>query len=110
MRTARLASMTRGWFVGNFSPSVLQTGAVEVAVKTYRAGDREEWHHHKIATEITVIVAGAVEMAGTRYEAGDIVVVEPGEETDFHALTDATSVVVKLPGATADKYLREVAC
>lgn len=29
---------------------------------------------------------------------------EPGEATDFYAVTDAENVVVKLPGANNDKY------
>ena len=31
--------------------------------------------------------------------------IEPGEVTDFTALTDVVNVVVKLPGANDDKYL-----
>jgi ribosomal protein L3 len=58
-------------------------------------------------TPVTVILAGEVEMAGKRYQAGDIVVIEPGEETDFRALTDATNVVVKVPGAPDDKFERQ---
>ena len=97
MRVEKLDNMTRGWFVGNFEPTLHATGDVEVAVKTYRAGDYEPTHHHKIAQEITVIISGEVEMNGVRYQAGDIVVMEPDEATDFRALTDAINVVVKLP-------------
>ena len=32
---------------------------------------------------------------------------EPGDVTDFEALTDAVNTVVKLPGAAKDKYLIE---
>lgn len=99
-----LSEMVRGWFVGDFAPTLYRTQAVEVGVKTYRRGDAEAWHLHKIATEITVVVSGEIEMSGKRYGAGDIVVVPPGEGTDFVALTDCTNVVVKLPGATGDKY------
>ena len=106
MRREKLESMVRGWFVGDFTPTLYRTDAVEVGVKTYNAGDHEVWHYHKIATEITVIIEGEVEMNGVRYGKGDIIVVEPNEGTDFHALTDAVNVVVKLPGATNDKYLR----
>ncbi len=104
MKIAHLEKMTKGWFVGNFQPSLLQTDAVEVAVKHYKAGDYEEWHHHKVATEITVVVSGEVEMAGRRYSAGDIIIMEPGDATDFRAITDATNTVVKIPGAKDDKY------
>ena len=105
MKHDRLDAMTKGWFLGDFLPTAFRTGACEVAVKHYRAGDHEGVHHHRIATEITVIVSGEVEMMGRRWQAGDIITVEPGEATDFTAITDAINVVVKLPGATNDKYL-----
>ena len=98
--------MSKGWFVGNFSPSIIQTEAVEVAVKKYQAGFSEEWHFHRIATEITVIVSGEVEMNGQRFKEGDIVVIDPGEGTDFRAMTETVTTVVKIPGATNDKYLK----
>lgn len=107
MQTARIDEMTRGWFVGNFSPTLYSTNDVEVAMKNYTAGEKEAWHYHKIATEITVVVSGEVEFDGSRFVAGDIVKLAPGEGTEFRALTDAVTVVVKLPGANNDKYSRE---
>ena len=98
--------MVKGWFVGNFEPSLYRTNDVEVAVKSYKAGDKEEWHYHKIATEITAVLEGRVRMAGGEYGPGDIVVLDPGEGTDFEVLEDAVTVVVKIPGANHDKYLR----
>lgn len=106
MKIAHLNEMTKGWFVGDFEPAILRTPDVEVAVKYYKAGDSEEWHLHKVATEVTVVVSGEVEMGGKRFKAGDIVVMEPGEGTDFRAITDSVNAVVKLPGAKNDKYLR----
>src|SRR5215470_882237 len=105
MKHARLEDMVKGWFVGDFDPSVSRSKDVEVGVKHYRAGDHEEEHHHRVAVEITLIVSGRVEMMGRTWEPGDIVVVEPGEATSFTALTDATNVVVKLPSVLGDKYL-----
>ena len=52
---------------------------------------------------------GEVEMNGVRYGAGQIIVIEPGEVTDFKAVTAATTAVVKIPGALNDKYM-ETAC
>ena len=49
VRVARLEEMVRGWFVGDFNPSVLKTQACEVAVRNHPAGDFEETHYHKIA-------------------------------------------------------------
>ncbi len=101
----KLKEMTKGWFVGNFSPSSLRTDNVEVAVKKYKKGDYEGSHFHKLATEITVILKGKVEMNGNEFSDGDIIKIKPGTTTDFKVLEDVTTVVVKVPGATNDKYL-----
>ncbi len=100
----KLNDMVKGWFIGEFNPSVINTSTVEVAVKHYKAGDHEESHFHKIATEVTVIIIGEVVMNGVRYTEGDIIVIPPGVPTDFTALVDTITNVVKLPGAKNDKY------
>ncbi len=76
-----------------------------MAVRTYKAGESEALHMHKVATEVTMVLSGTVRMAGREWNAGDIIVLEPGEATDFEAVTDAVNVVVKVPGALNDKYL-----
>ncbi|MBR0289368.1 MAG: hypothetical protein IJQ82_10345 [Selenomonadaceae bacterium] len=105
MKTAKLKDMVRGWFVGNFEPTLYKTNDVEVAIQNYDAGAFEAAHYHKIATEITVIQSGTVKMFDKVWNEGDIIIIEPGEVTSFEALTDAVTVVVKLPGANNDKYL-----
>jgi quercetin dioxygenase-like cupin family protein len=107
MQTAQLDDLVRGWFVGGFEPSMFKTTDVEVAVQHFKAGDKEARHYHKIATEITVIVKGRVLMNGKEYTEGTIVKIDPGESTDFLAIEDTTTTVVKLPGALNDKYLVE---
>ena len=104
MKTGNLHDMFKGWFIGDFSPTVLKTDACEVAVKSYKAGDKEALHHHKMATEVTLILSGRVRMCGKEWREGDIIVLEPGDATDFEALTDAMNVVIKTPGAKNDKY------
>tara|TARA_B100000989_G_C19273058_1_gene357037 strand:- start:57 stop:389 length:333 start_codon:yes stop_codon:yes gene_type:complete len=103
-KTYKLSDMKKGWFVGNFFPTIHNTNNVEVAIKKYNAGDKEGKHYHKLATEITVITKGEVEMNGNKYKEGSIIVIEPFTATDFHALSDVTTTVVKIPGANDDKY------
>ena len=107
MKVTKLDNMIKGWFVGNFEPSILKTNDVEVAVKEYKKGDKEDTHYHKIATEITVIVSGKVKMNNFTYMQGDIITIEPHESTDFEAIEDTVCTVVKYPGASNDKYLGE---
>ena len=104
MNKFNLNDMIGGWFIGNFEPSLLKTNDVEVAVKKYNAGDYDSIHYHKIATEYTVIVSGQVEMLGKIYNQNDMLIISPLESTDFRAMTDTITVVVKIPGASNDKY------
>lgn len=108
MKIAKISDMKKGWFIGNFNPSLFKTNNCEVAVKYYKKGEYEAKHYHKIATEYTCIISGKVKMNGIIYEAGDIVVMEPNDETDFEAIEENTvNVVVKIPGTNNDKYISQ---
>ncbi len=104
MKKFSLKGMVNGWFIGQFSPSVFSSKEVEVAVKRYKKGDSETMHYHRLATEITVIVSGSVEMNGIKYFRDDILLIEPFESTDFFAVEDTITTVVKTSGALQDKY------
>ena len=104
MKHDQLEKMVKGWFVGAFQPSAFTTDACEVGLKRYRAGDSEVAHYHDIATEITLIVSGKVRMLNKTWLEGDIITISPGESTSFEALTEAVTVVVKVPGALDDKF------
>lgn len=105
MELNKLTEMFKGWVVGNFEPSLYKTDDVEVAVKNYKAGDKEERHYHKVATEITIITKGMVLMNGIAHNEGDIITIKPGEATDFEALSDVTTTVIKIPCVKGDKYI-----
>lgn len=96
--------MFKGWFIGDFEPTICKTQDVEVGVKDYKAGEYEPYHYHKVATEYTVIIEGKVEMNGKCYSTGDIIRIMPYEITDFKAITKTKTIVVKIPGAKNDKY------
>ena len=97
--------MVRGWFVGGFSPAVVNDNRFEVAVQMYDKGSKEDLHVHKVAYEITVIAKGRARMNNQEFEAGDIIHIHPGEHTDFEALEDTITVVVKAPSVPDDKFL-----
>jgi len=105
MEKFNLDNFKGGWFIGDFMPTLFKTTDVEVAVKKYTKGQKEGYHFHKIATEFTVILHGEVRMSGIVYSSGDIIKIEPGTSTDFEAITDVVTVVVKIPGAQNDKYI-----
>ena len=104
MKLYRLQNMKGGWFVGDFLPTCYTLEECEVACKHYRKGDAEGRHIHKVANEITLIASGHVAMNGVEYRTGDIVLLEPGDDTDFAVLEDTITVVVKIPSVAGDKY------
>ena len=103
MKKHLLENFLKGWFIGPFSPTIYSTSAFECAVKKYKAGDYEEKHYHSVATEYTVIATGRVRMNGIEYGADSIIEIRPGEATDFEALVDTITFVVKTPAAIGDK-------
>lgn len=105
MKLFNLSNFVGGWFVGNFLPTTLATKSVEVAIKRYNKGDTESSHYHLLADEITVIVEGSVKMNGVVYNKNDILHIEKSESTDFLALEDCVTCVVKMPSIIGDKYL-----
>jgi hypothetical protein len=104
MEVFKLENMFKGWFIGDFEPTLFKTQDVEVGVKLYVEGEYEPAHFHKVATEFTVILDGKVEMNGKIFESGQIIKISPNEATDFRALSIVKTLVVKIPGAINDKY------
>ena len=100
-----LDDFVNGWLVGHFNPALIANDDVEVAIKLYQAGDLEQRHHHRIATEFTVIASGRVRMNQQEYSTGDIIQIDPGHSTDFEALEATTTVVIKTPSVPSDKYI-----
>ncbi len=104
-RTYDLSNFTGGWLIGHFEPALIASDDIEVAVKKYRAGDLEKSHHHQIATEYTVIASGRVRMNDREYQSGGIIRIDPGHSTDFEALEDTVTVVLKTPSVPNDKFI-----
>ena len=107
MKVSKLDEFFKGWVVGNFEPSLFKTDDFEVSVKNYKKGDYEQSHYHKIATELTIITKGRVVMNNEVYNEGDIILIEPGDKTDFRATNDVSTTVIKFPCVKGDKYLVE---
>lgn len=105
MKITKLDEYPKGWFVGHFDEAVVKSLAAEVAVKAYKAGDKDQKHYHKVAIEISVIIRGKMKMNDTELNVGDVVVIEPDEIVEFSCIEDGEAVVVKLPSAPGDKYL-----
>ena len=104
MKKYLLKNFIRGWFIGDFTPSIIRTKDFEVAIQQYKKGAKESKHVHKIADEFTTVVKGSCTLNGKLYKEGDIVWIKKGEAAAFEAIEDCTTTVVKIPSVIGDKY------
>jgi quercetin dioxygenase-like cupin family protein len=104
MKTANINDMVRGWFIGNFEPSVLRTKDFEVGILSHKKGEIWPEHYHKIATEYNVLISGKMLIKNTIIDPGTIFIFEPGETADPQFLEDCNVLVVKTPSVIGDKY------
>jgi quercetin dioxygenase-like cupin family protein len=105
MKILKLKDFTRGWMIGDFTPAILQTKNFEFGVKDYKAGDQEDAHLHKVATEFSVIVSGEFKMNDQILKKGDVLVMEPNDIANFSCISDGSTAVIKVPSVKGDKYL-----
>ena len=105
MQVNKIDEFTKGWFVGNFSPVLIHSSDYEIAVKWFKAGEKEPLHKQIIATEITVVVACEIRLGGKVFSQGDVVTIPPGEFAEFESITDSALVCIKTPSLPNDKVL-----
>ena len=105
MKFYELEEFTNGWFIGNFQPSIFKNSSFEVAIKSYKKGDKEPTHKQILATELTVVLSGKILLGGQILQSGQILQIDPGEFANFEALLDSLLVCVKYPSIPSDKVL-----
>lgn len=94
----------RGWFLGNFQPSIFQTKEFEVAILTHTKGEYWPEHYHKIATEINVLLEGKMSVNGIEINVNDIFVFEPNESSAPIFYENCKVLCIKTPSVIGDKY------
>lgn len=104
MEIFNIKDMWRGWFIGDFEPSVYKTDKFEVGVLKHLKGEIWPKHYHMVATEINYLISGRMIIQGKELVAGDIFILYPLEVADPIFIEDCVVVVVKTPSVKKDKY------
>jgi len=104
MKIEKIDNMWRGWFIGNFEPSVLKTKSFEVGMLIHKKGEVWPKHYHLISTEYNLLIDGSMTICGELITPGTIFILEPNEIADpiFHE--DCRVLCVKVPSIPGDKY------
>jgi hypothetical protein len=103
MQRFQIKEFVRGWFIGDFEPSVLRTSFFEVGVLEHRQGEQWPAHYQKIATEYNVLLSGSLSINGEMISVGDIFIIPPMEISVpiFHE--DCRVLCIKVPSMPNDK-------
>lgn len=105
MKKIKLSDYFRGWFVGDFEPTLFKSKDIEIAIQRYKKDHIEPKHFHKIATEITFMIKGSALFNDELLNEDEGIIISPGEVNVFKAVTDCKTLVVKFPSVPKDKYL-----
>ncbi len=107
MKVYNLKDYTRGWFIGDFEPSVLRTADFEVGLLNHSKGEYWAPHVHKLSDEFNLLIEGKMRICGKEINAGEIFVIEKNETADPEFLEDCSVLVVKTPSVPGDKHVIE---
>ena len=104
MKKFNLHNMHRGWFIGNFKPSVLKTKKFEVGYLKHFKNQKWPDHVHKKTTEYNLLVRGEMVINNRKIKKGEIFVINKGEVCRVKFLKNCELVVVKVPSNPLDKF------
>lgn len=105
MKKYYLKEMKKGWFIGNFEPSVFRTTLFEAGYKIHRKNQYWPAHYQQLAIEINLVIDGKVKINNDVFTKGDIFLVEPREVVKPEFLTRCKIVVIKIPSLPQDKVI-----
>ena len=104
MKIYKLKDMERGWFIGDFEPSVLKSADFEVAYLYHHAGQEWPSHFHSKAIEYNLLVKGKMRINGIEIKEKDIFVIDKNEVAEPEFLENCEIVCVKVPSVKNDKF------
>lgn len=98
-------SFTRGWFMGDFEPSIVRTKEFEVGKLIHKKDEKWPFHYHKNITEVNYLIKGSMRINGRLLYPGDIFTFMPGQIACPQFIEDCEVLCVKTPSVPSDKYI-----
>ena len=93
----KLQDMFRGWFVGNFEPSVFKHAGVEVGYLLHKKGEKWQTHYHNNIIEVNLLTQG--KMILNDIEINKKILASP------IFLEDCYIICIKIPDMIGDKIV-----
>jgi hypothetical protein len=94
-----------GWFIGDFTPSVIRTTAYEAGYKLHAAGEKWPVHYHEHMDEINFLLEGEMVIQGKTLIGPCVFLLERNEIADPIFVTDCKIFIIKTPSVPGDKVI-----
>ena len=104
MEVYNLNEFWRGWFIGDFEPSIFRTKDFEIGAVIHKKGEDWPAHVHRESDEYNLLISGEMIICGQRITSGTIFVIRKNEVAKPEFLEDCEVVVIKVPSVVGDKY------
>jgi quercetin dioxygenase-like cupin family protein len=97
MIVRKIDEMFRGWFIGDFEPSIYKTKEFEVGYLLHKKDEVWKAHYHAVGTEVNYLIRGKMILRNVEFEnkmqdvelnTGDLFVLYPNEIADPILLED----------------------
>jgi hypothetical protein len=102
----KLDNYKRGWFVGDFEPSLLKNTGIELAVMNMKKSKGiNDFHYHEKCIEINVLIKGQMKINNKIINENEIFIFNPFVPSIYEYLEDCTFVVFKNKSSNNDKII-----
>jgi mannose-6-phosphate isomerase-like protein (cupin superfamily) len=97
MKIIEFKKMKRGWFIGDFEPSVHKTKNFEVSYKIHKKNEKWDIHYHEYVKEINLLIKGEMILQNKKLKTGDIFILEPFEIANPKFIKECHIICIKTP-------------
>ena len=96
-------SFVRGWFIGDFEPSILRTKTWEMALLKHSKNEKWDFHYHAQADEVNVLLSGRMMLNGHEIRSRNMFTIPKKQIACPLFLEDCMILCIKTPSVIGDK-------
>jgi quercetin dioxygenase-like cupin family protein len=104
VKVNHIDAMTRGWIIGDFTPSILKTSQFEIGYLSHKKDEIWPAHVHNQADEYNILINGAMKLNNEILSQGDIFIIKKGMLAKAYFIEDCNIICIKCPSKPSDKY------
>lgn len=98
-------SFIRGWFIGNFKPSIDQNEDIEYGLLHHKQNEKWDFHYHSQAIETNYLIKGSMKVNDQIINEGSIFIFDKNQISCPEFITDCEIFCIKTPSITNDKFV-----